>query len=91
MNIIKKEYIYEINASNIEDLLSLNESYSGRGGGGASLPYTVCGFSFVALMETRETGVVFVTTYNEENFGVALALLFKLTFSPFGEPLKPIE
>lgn len=93
MNIIKKEYIYQFNTESVGDAMHLNNAYGGTGAGGVSSPKREAGFTFVTIIDKDDpyTGVIFVTTYNEQNFAPDMKNLMSMSFSPFGEPLKPIE
>lgn len=90
MKIIKKEYYYVIDESNLINALMLNDAFSGTGVGGAATPKNdpATGFTFILLMNTDPNGVLIFTTYNEESFPEATQELLMSCMAPFGAPLK---
>jgi len=90
MNIVKKEYYYIIDESNLTNALMLNDAFAGTGVGGAATPKNdpATGFTFVLLMNTDPNGMLIFTTYNEENFPEELQDLLMSCLAQFGAPLK---
>lgn len=93
MNIIKKEYVYTFNKESVDDAMHLNNAYGETGAGGVASPEREAGFTFVIVINKANpyNGVIFVTTYNEQNFAPEMKKLMSMSFTTFGEPLKPTE
>lgn len=93
MNIVRKEYVYTFNEESMNDAMHLNNMYGGTGAGGVASPEIEAGFTFTIIINkvNPNHNIIFVTTYNEQNFSPDMKNLMSMSFTPFGEPIKTAE